>query len=141
MLPLDDEDKPVRVITSKGVKSYEDIGKSIITRFHQHGSVSPIMSVLGKGGKPSQTWNADNLTQDKLDAARQGESWDVPLGVLSQDFGQNVKAMNTTTEEMDSYARKSRNAHRSPQISTSPYSSILLISSQTVEGLVPLGMR
>jgi hypothetical protein len=141
MLPLDDEDAPVKVITAKGVKSYEEFGESIISRFHQHGSVSPLMSVLGKGGKPSQTWNADTLSQEDLDAARQGESWDVPMGVLSQDFGQNVRAMGTKTEEMDRYARKSRNAHKSLPISISPYSSLLFVRSQTVEGLVPQGLR
>ena len=69
MLPLDEEDEPVKVITAKGVQSYEDFGKSILSRFHQHGSVSPLMSVLGKGGKPSEEWNSDTLTEEDLAAS------------------------------------------------------------------------
>lgn len=140
MLPLDEEDEPVKVITAKGVQSYEDFGKSILSRFHQHGSVSPLMSVLGKGGKPSEEWNTDTLTEEDLAAARSGESWDVPMGVVSQDFGQNVRG-NVSSDELENYGRKSRRAHIQPDIIASPYSSILLVNSQTVMGLVPQSMR
>ena len=140
MLPLDEEDEPLKVITAKGVQDYEDFGKSILSRFHQHGSVSPLMSVLGKGGKPSEEWNADELSQEDLDRARSGEAWDVPMGVVSQDFGQNVRG-NVSSEEMERYGRKSRRAHIQPNLIASPYSSLMMINSQTVMGLVPQGLR
>ena len=62
------------------------------------------------------------------------------MGVVSQDFGQNVRG-DVSSDELENYGRKSRRAHIQPDVIASPYSSILLVNSQTVMGLVPQSMR
>ena len=54
MLPLDEEDAPKGVITAKGTMSYEDFAKKELTEYHQHGTVSDLMAVIGLGVKPQE---------------------------------------------------------------------------------------
>ena len=61
MLPLSEEDAPKGVITAKGTMSYEDFAKKELTEYHQHGTVSDLMAVIGLGGKPSRDWSESAL--------------------------------------------------------------------------------
>ena len=147
MLPLDEHTEPVKVITAQGVQSYEEFGKDILTRFHQHGTTSPLMGVLGKGGKPSRDWSEGAaetyaLEQDDLENARQGEDWDVPMGVVRENFGQTVQPEIMSEDERLRYARRLSKAHKSSvQISSQSLADLMMISSRTVAGLVPQSLR
>ena len=57
MLPLKDDEAPKGVVTASGTMSYEDFAEKELTEYHQHGTVSDLMAVLGLGGKPSRDWD------------------------------------------------------------------------------------
>ena len=57
-LPLKEKDRPKGVITATGVESYEDFAKKELSEYHQHGTVSDLLGVIGLGGKASRDWSS-----------------------------------------------------------------------------------
>ncbi len=88
-LPLKKEDRPEGVITLGGVESYEDFAQKEVAKYHQHGSVSSLISVIGKGGKTAQSMlsAAENFGSETFAV----ESYMVPEGTVSENFGQTFK--------------------------------------------------
>ena len=84
MLPLSEEDAPKGVITAKGTMSYEDFAKKELTEYHQHGTVSDLMAVIGLGGKPSRDWSEGAaetyaVEQTALEQSRMGQTYKIDL--------------------------------------------------------------
>jgi len=80
-LPLKEEDRPEGVITLEGVESYEEFADKEVTKYHQHGAVSPLMSVLGRGGKTAQNMLMASETFSM-------ESYMVPEYAVRENYGQ-----------------------------------------------------
>ena len=146
MLPLKGKDAPKGVVTASGTMSYEDFAKKELAEYHQHGTVSDLMGVLGIGGKPSRDWSegaAETFAVDleDLERASISQSWDTPLGVMRENFGNLVQHEPMTEERMlqsvTSYAR----AHRMGEIDASIFKVNHLIHSQTLSGILPASFR
>ena len=88
-LPLKKEDRPEGVITLGGVESYEEFAQKEAAKYHQHGSVSSLISVIGKGGKTAQSMLSAAETFGSETFAV--ESYMVPEGTVSENFGQTFK--------------------------------------------------
>tara|TARA_B100000131_G_scaffold319292_1_gene364887 strand:+ start:728 stop:1174 length:447 start_codon:yes stop_codon:yes gene_type:complete len=80
-LPLKEEDRPEGVITLEGVESYEEFAEKEVTKHHQHGAVSPLMSVLGRGGATAQNMLMASETFSM-------ESYMVPEYAVRENYGQ-----------------------------------------------------
>jgi superoxide dismutase, Cu-Zn family len=89
LLPLKKEDRPDGVITLGGVETYEDFAQKEVGKYHQHGAVNPLMSVLGKGGKTAQSMLSAAETFNSETYAT--ESYMVPEGTVTENFGQTFK--------------------------------------------------
>jgi len=88
-LPLKKEDRPEGVITLGGVETYEEFAQKEAAKYHQHGSVSSLISVIGKGGKTAQSmFSAAETFRSESFAV---ESYMVPEGTVSENFGQTFK--------------------------------------------------
>lgn len=109
-LPLKEEDRPEGVITLGGVESYEEFAQKEVSKFHQHGAVSPLMSVLGKGGKTAQNMlmSAETFSM---------ESYMVPEYAVRENYGQtftpniepNWMIKEQLTELQDAFPKKPLN--------------------------------
>jgi hypothetical protein len=142
MLPLSKKDAPKGVITAKGTMSYEDFAKKELTEYHQHGTVSDLLAVIGIGGKPSRDWSslaAESTAIDKaaLDRARISQNWDVPKGVVRENFGNLIQDEPMSDAQIARSVVSFRRAHRIQDIDASIFKVNTLIQAQTVSGITP----
>jgi hypothetical protein len=132
MLPLDEEDAPKGVITAKGTMSYEDFAKKELTEYHQHGTVSDLMAVIGLGGKASRDWSSGAAETFALE-----QTWNTPTGVVRENFGNLGTVEPLTEKEIARSARAFKRAFKTPAISSADMNTNELIHSQTVKGILP----
>lgn len=137
MLPLSEEDAPEGVITASGTMSYEDFAKKELTEYHQHGTVSDLLAVIGIGGKPSRDWSSSAAET----FASVSQNWDTPSGVVRENFGNLVQHEPMTEERMVRSVTSFRRAYRMPEIDTSSFNYNALIQGQTLAGLIPESLR
>ena len=142
MLPLSEEDAPKGVITAKGTMSYEDFAKKELTEYHQHGTVSDLMAVIGLGGKPSRDWSEGAaetyaVEQTALEQSRMGQTWNTPSGVVRENFGNLGSVEPINREEIAHSVGSFRRAYKSPRIESADLKVNELIHSQTLKGILP----
>ena len=113
LLPLGDEDRPRGVITfDEGVQSYEDFADDEIRKYHQHGSVSPLMSVIGRTGKTAQDFNLAAESDPRIvnPVSIKPEGTASSAGMTPENFGQTPKPSLISDFKLNSMLRRASNA-------------------------------
>lgn len=129
-LPLEEEGRPEGIITLEGVKSYKEFAEKEIPKFHQHGMVSPLMSVFDIESKTAQMFS---LASENFGM----ESYAVPSGVVSENYGQMVTPNPEPDWMITEQLSELKNAF--PQVSIKiPLNK--LIGSSSLMSLSPLGV-
>ena len=140
LLPLKDKDRPRGVITfDKGVQSYEDFADDEVKKFHQHGSVSSLMSVIGRTGVAAQNFNLAAESDPKLvnpySTAPEGSA--SSAGMTPENFGQTVKPLQVTDARLDSLLRTASKAFPTQDLTVSGND---VIATSTVNAMSPFGL-
>jgi hypothetical protein len=113
LLPLGDEDRPRGVITfDEGVQSYEDFADDEIRKYHQHGSVSPLMSVIGRTGKTAQDFNMAAESDPRIvnPVSIKPEGTASSAGMTPENFGQTPKPSLISDFKLNTMLRTASNA-------------------------------
>jgi len=125
-LPLAKKDRPRGVITfGEGVQTYEDYAQKEVTEYHQHGTTSGLMSVIGKTGKTAQAFNMA------------AETYGVPMGQISENYGQTATPIQQSSRQIESLLRQARNAFPDRPLHLK---TMDIIGSSTVGDLSPFGV-
>ena len=140
-LPLKEKDRPKGVITATGVESYEDFAKKELSEYHQHGTVSDLLAVIGIGGKASRDWSssaAETFATDvQLNSGIISQSWETPTGVVRENFGHLGDVQELNDDEIRAKAGAFKRAFRMPELDSSKFKVNVLIHGQTVSGITP----
>jgi len=139
LLPLGDEDRPRGVITfDEGVQSYEDFAEDEIIKYHQHGSVNPLMSVIGRTGKTAQNFNLAAESDPHLvnPYSSKPEGTASSAGMTPENFGQTPKPSQISDFKLDSMLRTASRAFPKTELNIS---SADLIGTTTVNLISPFG--
>jgi len=139
LLPLEEQDRPRGVITfDKGVQSYEDFADDEIRKYHQHGSVSPLMSVIGRTGKTAQDFNlaaeSDPRIVNPISVKPEGTA--SSAGMTPENFGQTPKPSLISDLKLNAMVRTAGNAFPETEINLAPAD---LIGTTTVNLISPFG--
>ncbi len=139
LLPLEDKDRPRGVVTfDKGVQSYEDFADDEIRKYHQHGAVSPLMSVIGRTGKTAQNFNlaaeSDPRIVNPISIKPEGTA--SSAGMTPENFGQTPKPSLISDVKLNAKIRTAKRAFPPSEINLPPAD---LIGTSTVNLMSPFG--
>jgi len=141
-LPLKEKDRPKGVITATGVESYEDFAKKELSEYHQHGTVSDLLGVIGLGGKASRDWSssaAESFASEEksVNSGIVAQSWETPTGVVRENFGDLGTVESLTEDEIQQSVSVFKKAFRIPEVDSKKFKPNILIHGQTVSGITP----
>ena len=139
LLPLEEQDRPRGVVTyDKGVQTYKEFADDEILKFHQHGSVSPLMSVIGRTGKTAQNFNLAAESDPRLvnPVSIKPEGTASSSGVTPENFGQTPSPSLISDFRLNSMLRQVGNAFPRQDLNIPRRD---LIATSTVNLMSPFG--
>lgn len=140
LLPLEEEDRPRGVITfDEGVQTYDEFADDEITKYHQHGAVSPLMSVIGRTGKTAQMFMLAAESDPRLvnPYSSKPEGTASSAGMTPENFGQTPKPLQVSDSVLESLLSNASKAFPATKLNISP---LEVIGTSTVNSLSPFGL-